>query len=226
MISNATLHHTILKEIIAKGFAPDVNTLAQLLDHTEKEVEESLHRLQEYHGVVLHPNEAKIWVIHPFALSPTNFYVQSQKGSWWGNCGWCSLGVAALIKTNCTITTTLGGEAKQVKIHIENGEIQEKNFYIHFPIPMKQAWENVIYTCSNMLVFENEQQINNWSKKHDIPKGDFQSIEKIWEFSKKWYGNHLNPNWKKWTIDEARQMFSEFGLVHPIWDLGKSSERF
>jgi len=226
MISNATLHYTILKEIIANGFAPDVKTLAQLLDHTEKEVGESLYRLQEYHGVVLHPNEAKVWVIHPFALAPTNFYVQSKDKAWWGNCAWCSLGVAALIKTDCTITTTLGGETEQVKIHIENGEVQEKDFYIHFPIPMKKAWDNVIYTCSNMLVFENEQQIDTWSKKHDITKGDFQSINKVWQFSKKWYGNHLNPNWEKWTVDEARLLFTEFGLKHSIWDLGKSNERF
>ena len=45
---------------------------------------------QEYHGVVLHSNEPKIWVLHPFSLAPTNFYVKSEKGEWWGNCAWCS----------------------------------------------------------------------------------------------------------------------------------------
>lgn len=226
MITNASLHYTILQEIITNGFAPDIQTLAQLLNQTEKEVEESLYRLQDYHGVVLHPNEAKIWVVHPFALAPTNFYVQSKGKAWWGNCGWCSLGIAALIKTDCRITTTVGGETQQIKLHIKNGKLQEKNYLIHFPIPMKQAWDNVIYTCSNMLVFENENQIDTWSKKHKIPKGDFQPIEKVWQFSKKWYGNHLNPNWEKWTVDEARQIFAEFGLEHPIWNLGNSKERF
>ena len=226
MITNSTLHYTILKEIIEKGYAPNTRDLSKLLDAREEEVIRGLKELQEYHGVVLHPHEAKIWAIHPFSLSPTTFYVETKKGAWWGNCAWCSLGIAALIKDNSKISTTIGGETKRVEINIINGKIQEKNYMIHFPIPMKKAWDNVIYTCSNMLIFENEDQVNKWTENHNIPKGDIQPIEKIWEFSKKWYGNHLNPNWKKWTIQEAKEMFKEFDLDNKIWDLDDSNGRF
>ena len=41
-------------------------------------------------------------------------------------------------------------------IAIRDGKIVESNYYIHFPIPMQNAWDNVIYTCSTMLLFENE----------------------------------------------------------------------
>ncbi|MEO1712078.1 MAG: alkylmercury lyase family protein [Bacteroidota bacterium] len=226
MITNATLHYTLIKEIIDRGYAPDVEALGTLLQATEKEVIQGLYDLQEYHGVVLHPHEPKVWVIHPFSLAPTNFYVESARGAWWGNCAWCSLGVAALLQEDVKITTTLGAQTQQIEIHIRNGEIQEKNYFIHFPIPMKNAWENVIYTCSNMLVFENEEQVNAWSERHQIPRGDLQPIERIWQFSQKWYGNHLNPAWKKWTIQEAKELFQEFALTDKIWDLDSSGERF
>lgn len=226
MITNSNLHFTILQEIIDNGFAPNVSELSKILSATENEIIKGLHDLQEYHGVVLHPNEPKVWVIHPFSLSPTNFYVKTQNGEWWGNCAWCSLGVAALLKDDVKIITTIGAETKQIEINIIDGEIQEKNYFIHFPIPMKNAWDNVIYTCSNMLVFENETQIEEWTKKHNISKGDVQPIEKIWNFSKKWYGNHLNPNWKKWTIEEAKEIFNEFDLKNKIWQLEDSNERF
>jgi len=226
MITNSELHYRIIKGIIDNGFAPSIDDLADNFKSDREEVKNKLLDLQEYHGVVLHPNEPKVWVIHPFSLAPTNFYVKSKKGEWWGNCAWCSLGVATLLNEDVTITTTVGGETKQVQITIVNGEIQERNYFIHFPIPMKNAWDNVIYTCSNMLVFENEEQINNWTKKHNIPKGDIQPIEKIWRFSKKWYGNHLNPQWTKWTIDDAKQIFKEFELEGKIWNLGDSKERF
>ena len=212
--------------IIENGFAPSVEDLVEVLQADKEEIVRGLYDLQEYHGVVLHPKEPKIWVIHPFSLAPTNFYVKSKKGEWWGNCAWCSLGVAALLNDDVTITTTLGAETKQIEINIINGKIQETQYYIHFPIPMKNAWDNVIYTCSNMLVFESEQQVDEWTKKHKIPKGDIQPIENIWNFSKKWYGNHLNPNWTKWTIEEAKQMFREFGLTDKIWNLEDSNERF
>ena len=200
--------------------------IGNLLNEKENDVINGLYALQEYHGVVLHPNEPKIWVIHPFSLAPTNFYIKTAKGEWWGNCAWCSLGVAALLNEDLTITTNLGAHDEQVKIHIVNGEIQEKDLFIHFPISMKKAWDNVIYTCSTMLIFRNEEQIDAWTKRHKIPKGDIQNISNIWEFSKKWYGNHLNPNWEKWTMSEAKTIFEEFNLKHKIWDLESSGSRF
>ena len=91
---------------------------------------------------------------------------------------------------------------------------------------MAKAWDNVIYTCSNMLVFKDEEQINNWTKMHNIPKGDIQTIDNVWEFSKKWYGNHLNPRWEKWTMQEAKNIFSEFNLTNKIWEIETSGTRF
>jgi hypothetical protein len=159
-------------------------------------------------------------------LAPTNFLVQAPTGTWWGNCAWCSLGIAALIKQDLTITTNLGAYTKQVVIHITNGEVQEKNLYVHFPIAMKEAWDNIIYTCSNMLVFESVAQIDAWTKRHHIPKGDIQPISNVLQFSKSWYGNHLNPHWEKWTMADAKKMFREFNLNHPVWDLETSDSRF
>jgi len=226
MVTNSNLHYSIIKGIINNGFAPSVADLSKTLKATINDIEIGLKELQEHHGVVLHPNEPKVWVIHPFSLAPTNFYVRSKKGEWWGNCAWCSLGIASLLNDDVKITTTIGAETKQIEINIINGEIQEKNYFIHFPISMKKAWDNVIYTCSNMLVFESEAQIDIWTKKHNIPKGDIQPIENIWNFSKRWYGNHLNPKWKKWTIEEAKEMFNQFNLKDNIWKLNDSNERF
>ena len=91
---------------------------------------------------------------------------------------------------------------------------------------MKNAWDNVVYTCSNMLVFENEEQVDDWTRRHNIPKGDIQSLETIWNFAKKWYGNHLRTDWQKWTVDEAKQMFKEFSLTGEIWNLDDNKDRF
>lgn len=226
MVTKGLLHYAILKHIIDKGFAPNVKTLTELLKADPGEVEKGLYDLQEYHGVVLHPKNAEVWVIHPFSLAPTNFLVKSSKGIWWGNCAWCSLGLAALLKGDVTITTNLGAQDEQVIIHVINGEVQEKSLFVHFPIPMKNAWDNVIYTCSNMLVFKDEKQVDQWTLRHSIPKGDLQPIANVWAFAKKWYGNHLNPDWEKWTMQEAKDIFAEFNLTNKIWDLETTGSRF
>ena len=91
---------------------------------------------------------------------------------------------------------------------------------------MRNAWDNVIYTCSTMLLFENEEAVERWCTKHRIDKGDVQTITKIWEFSKVWYGNHLNPDWQKWTTAEAKRIFEQFELSHDVWKLPVSDTRF
>jgi len=226
MITHSNLHYAIIRYIIDHGFAPDSGPLAGILKSDIDTIEEGLRQLQEYHGVVLHPHEPKIWVIHPFSLAPTNFLVQSKRGSWWGNCAWCSLGVSALLDEDVRITTSYGAHGEQVEIHIIDGQVQQGDLLIHFPIPMMKAWDNVMYTCSTMLVFRNEDQIDEWTRQHNIDKGDIQPISKIWKFSKVWYGDHLDQEWKKWTIEEAKGIFEKFGLDHNIWQLGDSEDRF
>jgi len=225
-ISNSTLHYTIIKFIIDRGYAPEIDELAQLLRVASDEIAAGLQRLQDDHGIVLHPNSSRIWIIHPFSLAPTNFLVRSCGQEWWGNCAWCSLGVAALLDKDVTITTTLGANDKQVEVNIKNGKLLETNLYVHFPVPMRNAWDNVVYTCSTMLLFENESRIEEWCEKHRINKGDVQPITKVWEFSKVWYGNHLSPEWKKWTAAEARSIFDQFGLTGEIWEIPVSTSRF
>ena len=225
-VNNSTLHYTIIKFIIDHGYAPEVTELSQLLGVTKDAVALGLRKLQEEHGVVLHPNSEKIWVIHPFSLAPTNFLVRCGDKEWWGNCAWCSLGVAVLLGRDATITTTLGANGKQIDVHIKDGRPRETNLYVHFPVPMRHAWANVIYTCSTMLLFESESQIDAWSKMHRIRKGDVQPIEKIWECSKVWYGNHLNPEWKKWTSEEAKMIFDRFELTGEIWKVPVTDSRF
>lgn len=225
-LTHGLLHHTILKFIIANGFAPNIDELSSLLDVTEADVVAALHALQDYHGVVLHPGTSRIWVIHPFALAPTNFVVRTADQEWWGNCAWCSLGVAALLKQDVTISTRLGADRAPVELHIRDGSLVERDYVVHFPIPMTQAWDNVTYTCSTMLLFQNEADIDRWSKQHRIAKGDVQPLQNVWAFAQVWYGNHLNPQWEKWTNREARAIFERFGLTHEIWHIPQTDTRF
>ena len=142
------------------------------------------------------------------------------------NCAWCSLGAAALLKRDLTITTTSGAEAKQLTLQIKNGQLDNPKLLVHFPIPMQQAWDNITYTCSNMLLFESEAEIIDWCKRHKMAVGDIQPIENIWQFSKVWYGNHLREDWHKWSSEEASMLFKQFGLKGRIWDIPSVSGRF
>lgn len=225
-LNHSTLHHHVMERIVLEGIAPTVKDIATTFGVSSSESLRALKSLEDYHGVVLHPKSSEIWVMHPFSLAPTNFWIQSERGSWWGNCAWCSLGAAALLGGDLTITTTLGGESKQVVVEVRKGEVTNKDLHIHFPVPMRKAWDNVIYTCSTMLMFESESDVDDWCERHGLPRGDIQPIQRIWEFSKVWYGNHLDPHWVKWSVDEAKDIFRRFGLTHAVWDVPSGRASF
>lgn len=225
-IPHGLLHHHILRYLIDQGYAPSIETLAALLDQPVAAVRAALRALAEYHGVVLHPNSDRIWVIHPFSTAPTPFVLRAADGLWWGNCAWCSLGAAALLQRDLTISTTLGAEGEPVRLRVHNGQLLDQDYVVHFPVPMRHAWDNVIYTCSTMLLFRNRAEVERWSTRHQIPMGDVQPIQTVWDFAQVWYGQHLKPDWTKWSNQQAQQIFQRFGFDHEIWQIPASTSRF
>jgi S-adenosylmethionine synthetase len=93
-LDTAALHQAILSEIVERGYAPSPDELVQRFARPREDISAALHALMEYHGVVLHPNSDEIWLVHPFSMAPTSFLVRSHQREWWGNCAWCSLGIA------------------------------------------------------------------------------------------------------------------------------------
>ena len=218
----------MIQHVVTHGHAPSQLLLADKLAVTVAQVTAGLRALQADHGVVLHPHNDDIWVIHPFSLTSTNFWVEVGRQGWWGNCAWCSLGIAALLMDRgpITISTTLGGHGEQVAVRIIDGRLRNEDLLVHFPIPMGNAWDNVLLTCSTMLFFRDENQIDAWCDRHGMAKGDVQSAGRIWTFARHWYGSHLRPDWRKWTAAEARTMFHDHGLSGPTWDIPESDGRF
>lgn len=225
-VTNSSLHYRILTHFVESGHAPTASELAAALGATPAEVERGLVELQEYHGVVLHPGTSEIRAAHPFSATPTNFRVESERGGWWANCAWCAMGVVTLVGGTATVTTTLGAESSQVAVRVRDGVLETRDLLVHFPVPMARAWDNVVYTCSVMLLFESENSIAEWCARHGIPRGDVQPLTKVLAFARSWYGRHLDPAWTKWSGAEAAALFEQFGLKGPIWQIPTDPMRF
>lgn len=206
--------------IFGNGYAPTTAELSVILSTDEGRIRTSLKQLADNHAIVLHPNSFDIWVAHPFALFPTLFWVESKGKKWWGNCSWCSLGIAALTKADTRIFTKISGEEESLTIEIIDGKVAQGDLLVHFPIPAKQFWDNVIFTCANMLTFKDESQVAEWCKRHKIPKGEVHTVDKIWELAKLWYGNYLDDAWTRKSPEYAESLFRKVGLTSGFWKLG------
>lgn len=221
-----TLHYTLVRHILDHGHAPSREELGRRLGLSAPEVVDALRRLADEHGVVLHPHAPDVWVVHPFSLAPTQFWVESGDRGWWGSCAWCSLGIAALLDRDVAIRTSLGAEGRPVELWIRDGRPAGDDYLIHFPVPMRRCWDDVIYACSNMLLFDGEAAVDDWCRRHRVPRGDTRPVSQFWSFAREWYGRHLDPAWRKWTPAEARDLFQRHGLTGDTWDIPATGTRF
>ena len=220
------LHYELIRGLVDTGVIPARAELQNRLGCSSNELDRAIDALAAEHGAVLHPGTRDIWVVHPFSVAPTPFVVRSGTMMWWGNCAWCSLGVAVLVDAPCVIASTFGAEGEPTELTVTDGRVDRADLVVHFPVPMVRAWDNVIYTCSTMLLFRNEREVAAWCARHRIPMGDVQPVTRVLELAKRWYGEHLRPDWTKKSVAEAKVIFSEVGLTHPVWALPEEAGRF
>lgn len=205
--------------IFNNGYAPTIHELSLILNTDENIIAAGMKQLMDNHAIVLHPNSFNIWVAHPFALYPTLFWVESGGKKWWGNCSWCSLGIVALTKSDARIFTKISGEEEPLRIDIINGKVIQGDLLVHFPIPARKFWDNVIYTCANMLIFNDETQLDEWCNRHNIVKGEVHSLSKVWELAKLWYSNYLDESWTRKSPEDAETIFKTVGFTSEFWKL-------
>lgn len=205
------------------GSAPTAGEIAAAMSLPVDAIAASLRRLSDGHGVVLHPGTTDVWIVHPFSLSPTATWVEASGRGWWAPCIWCATGIAALVAPDVIIHSRLGGEAEPVAIHLGKHEAE---LVVHFPIPPRDAWNNVVHYCATVLPFRGEAEIDAWCARHRIPRGAAVPMSQVQLLGRVWYGRHLDRSWRKWTVVQARTIFEEVGLTDRFWHLPEETGRF
>jgi len=226
MPNDGRVHQRVIASFVERGRPPSLSELADELAAPADAVADALHRLEAEHGVVLHPGSTDVWIAHPFSASPTGVWVKGEARGWWAPCMWCALGVAVLAAPEATIHARHGGEAEPAVFTVEAATRISPAAVVHFPIPVRRAWDNVVHWCATVQPFRAAEDAAAWSARHGLAPGDAVPIDRVLALARVWYGRHLDPAWRKWTIEEARAMFAGAGLTSPIWDLPSASGRF
>jgi hypothetical protein len=217
--SLARLHYELIKGLIEAGTSPSISDLAQRWGISETEVGCLLEELASIHGVVLHPHVRAPWIVHPFSLTPTINWIVGETGSWWAPCIWCALGVTVLVGGSTRIHTRYGAEAEPLVIDVSNGRPVKKDIVVHFAIPPARAWGNVHQHCSLVLPFHSRQHIQDWCQRYGIAMSEVVPLQTVSDLAQAWYGCHASAHWRKWTVEEAQEIFCRVGLTSDFWRL-------
>ena len=214
---DSRVHHQVMLGFARHGAPPDVAGLAAALAASPDEVAASLRRLDENHGLALHPGTLELWLAHPFTTSPGGVWVEGPERGWWSPCLWCAFGLVALGAPDATLHCRIGGEAEPLAIPIRGGRVAGDDLVVHFPTPPRDAWNNVVAFCAGVQPFRAPADVEAWCTRHRRPRGAVLTLPQIEDLGRRWYGRHFDEDWVKWTPAEAQAVFDQVGLTGDHW---------
>jgi len=128
------------------GRPPSPSEIAVSVSASQEDVRAALSRLHDAHMLVIHPESGEIIMANPFSGVPTAFRVEVGDRVWWANCIWDSFGLAAMLNADTRIETSCPCCGDALSIEVQNGALVKGEGIIHFAIPAKHWWDNIIFT--------------------------------------------------------------------------------
>jgi hypothetical protein len=138
------VRHYIYEYFVKTGQAPTLHHCAQAFSCPLADIQAVYQRLAYGRALVLQSN-GEILMAEPFSAVPTAFAVELGNHDWWGNCIWDALGILAMLKEDGCVVTACGCCNDAMQLEIRNGQIVDTSGCVHFAIPPKEWWKNVVF---------------------------------------------------------------------------------
>lgn len=142
--TNIKLH--IYSVIYETGRVPKIAEVADAMGTAETEVKEAFRRLNGQRLLVLDHATSEIIMAPPFSAVETTFKVAASAKSYFANCVWDSLGVAAALHCDVDVTTYCGDCGESMSLQVRGGHPVPEACTIHFAVPAAHWWDDIVYT--------------------------------------------------------------------------------
>lgn len=135
----------IYRDLVERAVMPRASQIAEALGTSLGEVRQAFSRMKEAHILVLQEGDGEVLMANPFSAVPTPFLVKIGEKSWWGNCIWDAMGVAAMVGGDAAITTGCGDCNDAMEVRVEGGSVGGEGI-AHFSVPASRWWDNIKFT--------------------------------------------------------------------------------
>jgi len=136
----------LYREFVRTASPPKAEALAACMQSSTAEIRAALERLAAGKAIVLQPESREILMANPLCAVPTPFRVQTRGHSFFGSCVWDGLGIMAVLRSDSVLDTSCACCGEAMTIGVRGGEIVPASGVIHFAIPAKRWWENIVFT--------------------------------------------------------------------------------
>jgi len=106
----------------------------------------SYHRLNERHQIFLDPGTDSVRMANPLSAVPTRYQLQINGRQLWANCAWDALGIPAMLNADAEIEARDLFSNEPIHYQISDGKLISQPYYIHFPLPVRHWYDDLIHT--------------------------------------------------------------------------------
>jgi len=132
--------------ILESGRVPLAAQVADRLSIAVEDVRAGFRRLQSVHAFALAPASDEILMAHPFSAVPTPYVVRSGGLMFWANCAWDALAIPAMLGADATVDTRCADCGDPMQFTFSAGTLEAVTAVIHFAVPPRRFWDNVVFT--------------------------------------------------------------------------------
>jgi hypothetical protein len=143
----------IQRAFIAGRATPTVESVATELRVPEDDVAAAFDRLAGAHVIVLVPGTRDLMMSAPFAGRPTDFVVTAGERTYYANCVWDALGVAAMLvgagqPIDADVHTTCADCGASLGVGIRDAAVRADpaGAVAHFAVPAARWWADIGFT--------------------------------------------------------------------------------
>jgi hypothetical protein len=146
MIDAVELRRFIYDDLIATGFPPRSDRIAERFGVTPSAARDSLAALKIGKAALLDPRSGEIWMAGPFASTRTPYAVRTDAGQWWANCAWDMLGVAAMVGGPVSLSAECTDCGEPFECDLNPGGRVDSDWLVHFLLPARQWYHDIGFT--------------------------------------------------------------------------------
>ncbi len=136
----------IYGHFVATGAPPSAAETAEALELGVDEAEAAYRRLEQGRVIVLAPGTTNIWMANPLSAVPTPFLVETERGSFWGNCVWDGLGAIAMLGRSGRLATACGDCGEPMEFRVRDGALEPTDAVVNYSVPARRWWDNIGFT--------------------------------------------------------------------------------
>ena len=136
----------IYETFAGTGGAPTTAQVAEALGSRTEEVSDAFRRLAAVRLLALDPDTSEIVMAPPFAAAPTPFSVTCEGRSYFANCVWDALGIAAALGKDIQVASSCGCCRQRMALAIRNDSPVPEPCVAHFAVPAARWWDDIVYT--------------------------------------------------------------------------------